>query len=149
MQDRIERRIDIRAPVEEVWQAVTDHEKFGAWFQVKLDGPFEEGEFSTGQITYPGYEHLRWVVRVDRIDENRRFAFSWRPYNDDEDISTATDISTQVEFVLTPTDDGTRLVISESGFSALPDDDRREDAFRLNSGGWDQQQHSIKRYVES
>ena len=149
MEDKIERSIDINAPVEKVWDAVTDYKKFGEWFQVALDGPFVEGGISTGRITYPGYEHLRWVVRVDRIDENRRFAFSWRPYDDDEDISTASDVSTLVEFVLTPTDEGTRLVISESGFSALPDDERREEAFRRNSGGWDQQQYCVRDYVES
>ena len=149
MQDSIEMSIDINAPVAKVWRAVTDHEQFGQWFQVRLDGPFVVGEMSTGQVTYPGYEHLRWVARVDAMEEQRRFAFSWRPFNDDEDISTDPEIVTQVEFILTPSGDGTHLVISESGFSKLPDDGRREEAFRLNRGGWEQQKDNVKRYAES
>jgi uncharacterized protein YndB with AHSA1/START domain len=149
MEDRIEKSIDLAAPIERVWRAVTDHQQFGEWFKVRLDGPFVVGAVSTGQITYPGYEHLKWVARVDVMDENRRFAFSWRPFNDDENIATANDCETQVEFLFTPIESGTRLVISESGFSALPDDERRLEAFRSNASGWEQQAENIRSYVES
>src|SRR4051794_5582890 len=57
MSDRIEKAIELNAPVERVWRALTDHGEFGEWFRVKLDGPFVPGEMSTGHITYPGYEH--------------------------------------------------------------------------------------------
>ncbi len=60
MNDRIEKTIELKAPVSRVWRALTDHQEFGAWFRVKLDGPFVPGQTSRGQITYPGYEHLRW-----------------------------------------------------------------------------------------
>ena len=149
MEDRIEKSIDLKAPIERVWRAVTDHEQFGEWFKVKLDGPFVVGAISTGQITYPGYEHLKWVVRVDAMEEMHRFAFSWRPFNDGENILTAKDCETRVEFILTPTEKGTHLVVSESGFSALPDDDRRLEAFRSNSDGWQHQIENIRSYVES
>ncbi len=39
MTDRIEKTIDVKAPIERVWRALTDHKEFGAWFRVKLDGP--------------------------------------------------------------------------------------------------------------
>ena len=51
MSDRIEKSADLRAPVERVWRALTDHEEFGTWFRVKLDGPFIVGEPSTGRTT--------------------------------------------------------------------------------------------------
>jgi putative transposase len=38
--DRIEKQILLRAPLARVWQALTDSTEFGAWFGVKLDGPF-------------------------------------------------------------------------------------------------------------
>jgi len=33
MNDRIEKRITLKAPVSRIWRALTDHEQFGAWFQ--------------------------------------------------------------------------------------------------------------------
>ena len=33
MTDRIEKTIDIKAPVARVWRALTDHMEFGAWFR--------------------------------------------------------------------------------------------------------------------
>ena len=59
-QDRIEKSIDLKAPVDRVWRALTDHSEFGEWFRVKLDSAFVVGEVSYGQITLPGYEHLKW-----------------------------------------------------------------------------------------
>ena len=68
MTDRIEKSIELNAPVERVWQALTDYKEFGEWFRVKLDGPFVAGEVSTGRITYPGYEHIKWeaTIKEDR-----------------------------------------------------------------------------------
>ena len=40
-QDRIEKVVDLAAPVSRVWRALTDHEEFGQWFRVRLDGPFK------------------------------------------------------------------------------------------------------------
>jgi uncharacterized protein YndB with AHSA1/START domain len=59
MTDRIEKTIDLKAPVSRVWRALTDHHEFGKWFRVRLERPFVPGQVSRGQITYPGYEHLR------------------------------------------------------------------------------------------
>jgi len=64
MNDRIEKRIELKASVSRVWQALTDYREFGEWFRVKLDGPFVAGEVSRGQITYPEYEHLKWEAVV-------------------------------------------------------------------------------------
>ena len=30
--DRIEKRIELKAPVARVWRALTDHREFGQWF---------------------------------------------------------------------------------------------------------------------
>ena len=72
MEDAIVRTVELKAPVSRVWKAVTDHEQFGEWFRVKLDGPFAVGELSHGWITYPGYEHVEWNVWVRAIEPERR-----------------------------------------------------------------------------
>jgi hypothetical protein len=51
-----------------------------------------------------------------------------------------------VEFRLEPTQDGTLLVLRESGCDQLPDD-FREEAFRRNDGGWTERMKNIESHV--
>ena len=149
MQDRIEKNIELNAPPARVWRALTDHDQFGEWFRVQLDGPFVVGEVSRGQITYPGYEHLKWEATVVAMEPQRLFSFTWCPYGAEGNIDFSKEPQTLVAFRLAPTAGGTRLVVSESGFSALPDDARRLDAFRRNEQGWEIQASNIQAYVET
>ncbi len=149
MQDSIEKNIELKAPIARVWCALTDHEAFGDWFQVKLDGPFVVGEVSRGRITYPGYEHMKWEAEVQAMERDRLFSFTWCPYADDPEIDYSNEPHTLVEFRLEPTSNGTRLDIKESGFDALADDARRVDALRLNTQGWNEQSKNIAAHVES
>ena len=146
MTDRIEKSIELNADVERVWRALTDHEEFGAWFRVKLDGPFAVGTASRGRITYPGYEHLKWEAEVVRMERPRLFAFTWHPYAVDPDSDYSGEPSTLVEFRLDPAGSGTRLTVTESGFDALPAQ-RRDEAFRMNEGGWSEQVKNIAAHV--
>ena len=146
--DSIEKVIELAAPISRVWRALTDHEEFGQWFQVKLEGPFEVGEVSRGRITYPGYEHFVWRAVVERMEPESLFSFRWHHNDVHPDKDLAGQPTTQVEFRLAETSNGTRLTITETGFSALPDP-RRLEIFRQNSDGWDGQVKSIAAHVES
>jgi hypothetical protein len=77
------------------------------------------------------------------------FAFSWCPYGHDDERDYSTAPKTLVQFELEPTRDGTRLLISESGFDKLPDDPERVDALRSNTRGWQLQADSLVAYVQS
>jgi len=149
MQDRIEKNIELKAPIGRVWRALTNHEEFGAWFRVDLDGPFEVGKLTRGKVTYPGYTHMKWEATVESMEPERLFSFRWCPYGDEVDVDYSKEPHTLVEFRLEPTAAGTRLFISESGFSAVPDDTRRVDAIRTNTQGWDAQAKNITDYVEA
>jgi len=48
MTDRIEKVIELSAPLARVWRALTDHKEFGIWFRVELEGPFVVGQISRG-----------------------------------------------------------------------------------------------------
>ena len=149
MQDSIEKTIDLKAPVGRVWSALTDHKEFGQWFQVDLDDPFVVGEISRGQITYSGYERMQWEATVQAMEHERLFSLKWCPYGGDPDIDYSKEPQTLVEFRLESISNGTRLNIIESGFDALPDDDRRVDVLRRNTGGWNEQAKNISAHVES
>jgi len=146
MNDRIEKRIELNAPVSRVWRALTDYREFGEWFRVKLEGPFVAGQVSRGHITYPGYEHVKWEAVVQAMEPERLFSFTWHPYSVDPNIDYSKEPSTLVEFRLEETATGTLLVLTESGFDKIPSD-RRAEAFRRNDGGWTEQMRNIEKHV--
>jgi uncharacterized protein YndB with AHSA1/START domain len=150
MNPTIEKRIELKAPISRVWRALTDYREFGEWFRVKLDGPFVPGQVSRGQITYPGYEHVKWEAVVQKMEHERLFSFTWPHLKSLEKVDSPPDYSkeptTLVEFRLEKTARGTLLVLTESGFDQLPDD-RRLEAFRRNDGGWTQQMKNVENYV--
>jgi len=150
MADRIEKRIELTAPVSRVWRAITDYREFGEWFRVKLEGPFVEGQITRGRITYPGYEHVVWEARVQKIEPERLFSFTWPHIKSFDKETYSPDYSnaptTLVEFRLEPTKAGTLLTLIESGFDQLPEDFREEN-FRRNDGGWTEQMKNIESHV--
>lgn len=145
--NRIEKKIELNAPIARIWRALTDHREFGEWFRVKLDGPFVPGERSTGYITWPGYEHLKWEAVVQEMDPDAYFSFTWHPYSVDPAIDYSEETPTLVEFRLEKTTTGTLLTVTESGFEDIPEH-RRAEAFLRNDGGWAQQMKNVQQYVE-
>ena len=150
MADSITKSIEIAAPVERVWDALINHEKFGAWFRVALDQPFVVGGTSTGHMTYPGYEEYRWEARVVAIEPMRRFAYEWPATGGDKqlmDSGVPVPEWTLVEFLLEAVAAGTLLTVIESGFDKVPEP-RRSNVMRSNEGGWAEQVKNIRNYVE-
>lgn len=144
--DKIEKVIELRAPVARVWRALTDADEFGTWFRVNLDGPFEVGAISTGQMTYPGYEHYAWVATVERMELEHLFSFRWHDFDEKSDLPVLEQPTTLVEFRLEEIADGTRLTITESGFSSMPNP-RRLEVLRDNTEGWNVQAQNISAHV--
>jgi uncharacterized protein YndB with AHSA1/START domain len=144
--DRIVKSIELNAPVSRVWMALTDHKQFSQWFRVNLESPFVPGQTTRGRITYPGYEHLVMEVVVQKIEPQRLFSFTWHPYAIDPKVDYSKEKPTLVEFRLEKTAAGTRLHVTESGFDSIPAA-RRDEAFRMNSGGWEAQLKNIEAHV--
>jgi uncharacterized protein YndB with AHSA1/START domain len=129
-----------------VWRALTDYREFGEWFRVKLESPFVAGQVSRGHITYPGYEHVKWEAVVQKMEPERLFSFTWHPYAVDPKTDYSKETPTLVEFRLEKTEQGTLLLLTESGFDKIPTA-RRAEAFRRNEGGWAEQMKNIENYV--
>ena len=146
MVDRIEMRIELKAPVSRVWRALTDHREFGAWFRVALEGPFVAGQQVRGRITWPGAEHLTMTVTVQRMEPERLFSFTWHPYAIDPAVDYSSEPVTLVEFTLEAIPGGTLLTVVELGFAALPAH-RRDEAFRMNDQGWSIQVQNISQHL--
>jgi uncharacterized protein YndB with AHSA1/START domain len=145
--DRIEKRTLVRAPRARVWRALTRASEFGAWFRAEFTGEFVEGKHVSGRITYPGYEHLRIELFIERMQPEALFSFRWHPHAVDPHKDYGEEPTTLVEFRLEDAPEGTALTLVESGFDRLPAE-RRELAFRMNGEGWTAQLDNVKGHVE-
>src|SRR5262245_10292919 len=116
--DRIRKQVVLRAPRGRVWQALTDARQLGSWFGVAFDDgvQFKPGTRVRGRVTQPGYEHLMFDVSVDRMDPERMVAWRWHPLPIDTTRDYSSEPSTLVTFELETVADGTRLILTESGF---------------------------------
>ena len=146
MSDKIEKRIELAAPLSRVWRALTDYREFGEWFLVKIDGPFVPGQVSRGQIIYPGCEGIEWEATVQKMEPEKLFSFTWRPHSVDPNVDYSNESPTLVEFRLEKTVTGTLLIVTESGFDKIPAA-RRAEALRKNDGGWTEQMKNIEKHV--
>ena len=100
----------------------------------------------TSLDTCNGYEHLVWQVVIERMEPERLLSFRWHPYAVDPSVDYSQEPTTLVEFELKEVEGGTLLTVVESGFDNIPPS-RRLEAFRMNSGGWDEQIKNIEKYV--
>lgn len=147
-QNKIEKRIELKAPLARVWRAISDHREFGEWFRVKLECPFVVGQKARGKITYPGYEHVTWEATIQRIEPEKLLSFTWHPYAVDPAVDYSKETPTLVELRIEPTATGTLLTITESGFENVPSG-RRIEALRMNEGGWEQQTKNVAEFVRA
>ena len=146
METKIEKRVELKAPIARVWRALTDFREFGEWFRVAIEGPFVPGQPARGRILHPGYEHVIWQVVIQKMESERLFSFTWHPYAVDPNTDYSQETPTLVEFRLEETAVGTLLTLTESGFEKIPEH-RRAEALRMNDGGWTQQMKNIENYV--
>ncbi|HEY3062182.1 MAG TPA: SRPBCC family protein [Chloroflexota bacterium] len=144
--DRIHKELLLNAPLSRVWHAVSDAQRFGEWFGVRLDGAFTPGALVRGQLLEPGYEHLPFEVTVERVEPERHLSFRWHPHAIQTDQDYSKEPTTLIVFELQAKGDATLLTVDESGFDALPLA-RRLEAYRGNEGGWTEQMQRIARYV--
>jgi uncharacterized protein YndB with AHSA1/START domain len=145
--DRIEREILLKAPRSQVWRALSNAEEFGNWFGVALKGKtFAAGKHAKGNITHPGYEHVVWDVVIELVVPEHLLSLRWHPYAVDTAFDYSKEPTTLVEFTLKAVEGGTLLKVVEYGLDNIPPL-RRELAYRMNSGGWDEQMKNIEKHV--
>ncbi len=147
MSDSIFRSIQIDAPLDKVWDALTDYRQFGEWFRVDLKSPFVPGQPTTGTIMFRD-RPMDFEFLVKAIEPKTYFAYRWHPYAVDPAIDYSGEEKTLVEFHLEPAGEGTKLSVTESGFDLIPEH-RRAEALQMNGQGWAIQVERIRDYVEA
>jgi uncharacterized protein YndB with AHSA1/START domain len=132
---RIDKSIDIEAPPERVWRALTSANELSEWFRVTIEGVIAPGEELWMTSVHPGYAGQRFRVRVTEMTPGRRLVWQWHPGEVDPAVDYAREPMTTVTFTLEPTERGTRLGVSESGFDEIALA-RRAKVYGDNDKGW-------------
>ena len=145
--NRIDRTIEIDAPPDRVWRALTMPERLSVWFRVSIEGPLTPGSQVWMMSTDPQYPGARFQVRVVEADPPRRFVWEWHPGAVDPTVDYDREPWTRVTFVLEPAAGGTRLTLSETGFDQISLA-RRAKVFDDNAQGWTEVLQWLRTYAE-
>jgi uncharacterized protein YndB with AHSA1/START domain len=157
MPDKIEKSVLLNAPLARVWAAIANADQFGIWFGVSFEGPFVAGVKVRGKITptqvdedvakmQKPFEGTPFEFDVVAMEPMRAISFRWHPYAIEPGVDYSAEPKTLIRFELQETAEGTLLLITESGFDAIPLA-RRAKAFAANEGGWSHQSVLIGKYL--
>ena len=145
---RIDRTIEIQAPPERVWRALTTAEELSTWFQVAIEGTIAPGSELWMTSTHSQHAGMRWPVRIIELTPPRRMVWQWHPGAIDPAIDYSKEPQTTVIFTLEPVEKGTRLTVAETGFDQISLA-RRAKVFADNTQGWTEVLVWLQTHVEA
>jgi uncharacterized protein YndB with AHSA1/START domain len=140
----VRRTINIAAPIDKVWAAVTEPRHIARWFGqgAELDKVEVGGR---GLFSFEGYGDV--PVRIEELDPPRMITYRWST-----ELNNVADTgqldpgrSTVFSFTLDALDGGTQLTVVESGFGALADPAASMESHR---GGWDSELDELAAYLK-
>ena len=144
---RIDRTIEVKAPPDRVWRALTSAEELSAWFQVSIEGAIAPGAEVWMTSVHPQHAGQRFRVRITEMIPPRRFVWEWHPGEVDPGLDYSREPRTTVTFTLEPSGRGTRLSVSETGFDEISLA-RRAKVYKDNSQGWPEVLVWLQKHVE-
>lgn len=144
---RIDRSIEIAAPVERVWRALTSAAELAAWFQVTIEGDLAVGTEVWMTSTHAEHTGQRFRVRIVEMISPTRLVWEWHPGMVDPAIDYSREPRTRVTFALEAAGRGTRLSVSETGFDEIALA-RRSQVYRDNNEGWAEVLVWLQTYAE-
>jgi uncharacterized protein YndB with AHSA1/START domain len=139
----VEKEILIEAPVDVVWQFVTEPEHIRHWFADHVEIDLRVG--GAGHLAFTGSD--AYEVQVEALDPPRRFAFRWvrRPVS-----VVRSDNSLLVEFTLLPENGRTRLRVVESGFDQVDwSDEAKAKYAEDHASGWQRILGRLREYAQT
>ena len=142
IQDVILREFTVPVSQGRVWTAITQPQHISKWF-----GSDCIGTIAAGEIVTFGWESEQSRARIEAIEPEERFAFSWQPGSGEDKTAPFDQLHvTLVEFLLEQVDGGTRVTMRESGFASLPEE-MQTGAVSDNTWGWDIEVAELEAYL--
>ena len=144
---RIDRSIEISAPPERVFRALTTAAELSEWFQVAIEGELAAGREVWMTSTHPDHKGQRFQVRIKEMTRPSRVVWEWHPGAVDETLDYSREPRTTVTFTIEPFARGSRLSVSETGFDAISLA-RRAKVYQDNVQGWTEVVVWLQKHVE-
>lgn len=147
--DTITHDIVINASPETVYDVISRPEHMAEWFSDEAD--FEPIAGTRGVLVWRDKQtHREDTVEVTVVTADRPHLFAFRWISPDRQRATPTATSSVlVEFRITAEQDGTRLVVNESGLDAVDWDDSAQAAYVADhSEGWASFLPKLRTYAE-
>lgn len=137
--DEVRRDLEIHAPRERVWAALTEPKQLLRWFPTKR----AEVDLRPGGATVLEWDEAKAEAMVDVVEPPDRFVFRWRPHGLGRPFTT-------VSFMLEEHGGGasTRVRLVESGFASLPDQIETQSQ-KGNDEGWAHELQELKENLEA
>jgi uncharacterized protein YndB with AHSA1/START domain len=140
---KIDLTIEIDAPPEAVWEAISSAEELQRWFP--LNAEIEPGE--GGTVTIDWGPDIRGTGDIEVWDEGRRLVYVERPWGEEsaEDGQDDEAVRVAVDYTIEGSGGKTTLRMVNSGFSADADWDEYIDTL---DSGWRYFLYNLKHYLE-
>ena len=145
---RIDRSIEIKAPPQRVWRALTNPAELSAWFQVTIEGEMALDREVWMTSVHPQCAGQRFSVKIAEMTPPRRLVWEWHPGAIDPKVDYSREPWTSVTFTLEASGAGTRLSVAETGFDQVSLA-RRAKVYADNSQGWTEVTVWLQKYVEA
>ena len=143
--DRIERVIEIDAPIDVVWTVITEPEHINRWFTDSAELDLRAGGEGRFAWDLKGSRQNVVNLRVERLDPPHFFSFRWDYPDGDDPTETNAPL---VEFSLEARGGSTRLRLVESGLEKIARSEKdRETYFAEHTSGWTQIAERLRDYA--
>jgi len=136
----IEKKLTVNAPVNRVWEALTDPTELQKWMMMSTNFEPTAGKDFTFQAEASEEWDGVFKCSVKEVVENKKLSYTWD--------TAFINAETLVEFELTENGDKTELSLVHSGWDKLAAN--QEDTRKSHSEGWDMRfVQKFKEVVES
>jgi len=136
----LEHDIWIDVPRERAWRAITESEQIKHWWGA--EGYAEITELTANAAIKFGTGDGMIFAPTRRVDPPHEFVYEWPPHPRYFSVPFVT------RYKLEEEKGGTRVLFSESGFEAWPDDEVRQACFDRISGEFRMVLENLKAYLE-
>ena len=136
---KIEKEIIINASPEIVYDSIAIPENIIKWFPTAIEGNLNVGD----QPILDFGEHGKNQIYVESAKPHSYFAYRWIPGSQHFIGDVLSEANTLVEFLIEPSENGSKVTLRETGFELLPSS-VREQKLADNNGGWDYMLNRLK-----
>ena len=138
----VERSIWVATSREKAWRAVTEPEQLNQWYATYYHWDIPNLQVGTTVKFYNKDDaNDMQVAKIEIVDKPHQFTVRWQP----DKLYPAMTLVTS--FMLEEENGGTRVTISESGYEAIPADERQQ-WLDATGGGYSMSMENLKAHLE-